>query len=254
MKRGASIAFAIATVAVVVAIARLVIVAQARPNLIASDLVKGYLPGARRFLDTGSPYEAYQLAGDWSIGFHTFIHPPSALPLFVPFLWLPTVLWWLVPLAVVGAALWRLRPAPWALAVIALLLCWPRSTGAILAGNTDIWAAAAVAAGAAWGWPIVLLAVKPTFAPLALVAVGYRSAWIAGAVTAVLLLGFGLLWIEWVAVIRNAGLSLAYSLLNLPLVAIGVVAYVGSQRFSPGRIRRSVAWRRPLSPSSGRWS
>ena len=113
---------------------------------------------------------------------------------------------------------------------MAACLLWPRSTGSILAGNTDIWVMAAVATGAVWGWPVVVLVVKPTFAPLAIVGLGRRSTWVAFAIVGLGILLTLPLWIDWLQVVGSAHLGPAYSLLNLPLAAIGFFAYLGSSR------------------------
>lgn len=217
-----------------------------RPTLVAVDLHDGYLPAAQRFIDTGSPYEPYQVAGPWQLDYRAFIHPPSALLLFVPFLALPAGLWWAIPLIATAYAVNRLRPAPWAWVVMAACLCWPRSTGSLVAGNTDMWVMAAVAAGAVWGWPIVLLAVKPTFAPLGIVALRDRRAWIAGVLFLLAMLPLLPLWLEWAQVItNNDGLGIGYSLLNLPLAAVGAIAWVSTLR------RRNRAAPARLAPLPG---
>lgn len=197
------------------------------PNLIGSDLRYGYLVGAQRFLETGSPYSPDQLAGPWTLGAHSFVHPPAALPLFASFLILPLPLWWVLPLGITGYAIARQRPAPWAWVVMALCLAWPRSVGSVLVGNTDIWAMAAVAAGTIWGWPVVLLAIKPTFAPLALVGARRRSTWIAGVAGLAFVIVTAPLWLDWWTAIRNAHLDWTYSLWNLPLVVLPLVAWAG---------------------------
>ncbi len=199
------------------------------------DLV-GYLDGARRFLETGSPYLPEQIAGPWQLGPHSFIHPPPALVLMVPFLWLPAILWWAIPLVVtIGlVALWR--PQPWTWPLIALCLLWPRSPGLILTGNTDLWATMFVALGVQFGWPFVLLVIKPTFAPLALLAVRARPFWIGVVVCAIAMLPFLGLWFQYIPVVRNTDVDATYSLLNLPLVAIPVIAWFGRTRF-PERSR-----------------
>src|SRR5215212_4174933 len=79
----------------------------------------GYLDGARRFLATGSPYDAAAVAAPWNLGVHSFIHPPPALALFLPFLVLPAALWWLVPLVGTTALVILSRPRPWAWPIIA---------------------------------------------------------------------------------------------------------------------------------------
>ncbi len=203
----------------------------------------GYLDGARRFLATGSPYDPLAVAGAWQLGPHSFIHPPTALPLFLPFLVLPAFLWWVIPIGVTVYAVRRLSPAPWSWPIMALGLVWIRSTGSLLAGNTDMWAMAFVAAAAVWGWPAALLAVKPTFAPFAVLATGRRSFWLAAVAIAAVSLAMAGLWFEYAAVIRNSGLSAAYSLLNLPLVAIPAVAWLG-RRDRPSVLDVAGPWLR----------
>jgi hypothetical protein len=177
----------------------------------------GYLAGARRFLDTGSPYEP------WSgLGPHTFIHPPISLPLFVPFRWLPAVLWWAVPILGTGVLIALSRPSPWRLAALAACLAWPRSVGAILAGNSDLWAMFAVALGVRFGlWP--LLAFKPSFAPLMLLGVRDRRTWKTGALLAAVSLAGLPLWIAWVQLVTRIEGGFAYSLGGLPLVMLPVI-------------------------------
>lgn len=58
-----------------------------------------YIDAARRWLATGQFYEAYQLNGSYQITLGDVLYPPVALVLFVPFVVLPGVLWWVVPLA-----------------------------------------------------------------------------------------------------------------------------------------------------------
>jgi hypothetical protein len=203
------------------------------------DLV-GYTDGARRFLETGSPYTPEQVAGPYLLGPQTFIHPPAALPLFLPFLVLPWVLWWLVPIALTVAAIVHLQPAAWTWPVMALLLCWPRSTGAILVGNSDIWVTAFVATGAIAGWPLALLIIKPIFAPLGLIGARRRSTWLGAAIVVGLSLLALPLWLQWVQVIQNADMPAAYSLLALPLPLVPVVAWLGRRagrraEAAPGR-------------------
>lgn len=190
----------------------------------------GYLEGARRFLETGSPYLPEQVTGAWALQAHTFVHPPPALALFVPFIVLPAVLWWAVPLGITAWCLARLRPARLTWPLLALCLIWPRSIGSLLAGNSDIWVMAMVALGAVFAWPFVFLVIKPTFAPLALLGIRRRSWWIAvAAVGAVNVIALPL-WLEYLAVVRTSQLRLDYSLLNLPLVALPAIAWLGRSR------------------------
>lgn len=186
---------------------------------------------ALRFLETGALYMPHQLEGPYVAGLSgqaavaDNLYPPSALLLFVPFLWLPAAAWWVVPIAVSLYVLRAWRPTLLSVAVMLALLAWPRAIGAYLYGNTDMWMAAAVAAGLRWGWPAIAVTIKPTFLPLALIGARRRSWWLA--------LGLGLafvgatmpMWLEYVTAMRNVSIPATYSLGSLPLVAIPIVGW-----------------------------
>jgi hypothetical protein len=199
-------------------------------TLYAGGDLGGYVEGARRFLATGSPYLPEQVSGPWALQAHSFVHPPAALALFVPFIALPAILWWVLPLGLTGWAVAKLRPARWTWPLLLLCLIWPRSIGSLLAGNSDMWAMAIVALGAVFAWPFVLLVIKPTFAPLALIGARRRSWWIALALVGALNLLVLPLWLDYLAVVRNSQLRADYSLLNLPLVALPAIAWLGRSR------------------------
>lgn len=185
----------------------------------------------QRWLGTGVYYVPYQLAGPYP--FHDMVdnlYPPSALFLFVPATILPGVLWWIVPAAVVGYAFWTWRPAPWAWAIAALLMCWPKSYIAWIFGNTEMWVMAAVAGGLLWGWPAVIAFIKPVFAPLALVGIRRRSWWVASAIVAVVSLAMLPMWLDYLAVVRNLehnGLLFAQ---GVPLLLVPLIAWRGRRR------------------------
>jgi hypothetical protein len=199
-------------------------------RLYAGGDLGGYLDGARQYFVTGSPYLPEHVAGPWTLQAHSFVHPPPALALFAPFLILPAVLWWALPLAITGWAIARLRPARWTWPLMVLCLIWPRSIGSLLAGNSDMWAMAIVAGGVVLGWPLVLLVIKPTFAPLAVLGIRRRVWWIALAIAAAANVFMLPLWIEYLAVVRNSQLRVDYSLLNLPLVVLPAIAWLGRVR------------------------
>jgi hypothetical protein len=194
-------------------------------RFLGNDL-NGYIVGARRFLDTGSPYLRAQVAGPWQLQPDSFIHPPVAVLLFIPWVVLPAVLWWVIPLALTTWSVVRLRPAPWAWPVIAACLLWPRTAGIVIAGNSDMWVAAAVGVALAFRLPTtVLIVMKPSYLPLALIGATWRSWWIAAAVIGVVCIPFGALWFDYFAVLRNVTLEPLYSLYNAPYVAIPMVAW-----------------------------
>jgi hypothetical protein len=190
-----------------------------------------YRDTGARFLEDGVWYLPHQLAGPYDVTLMVDnLYPPSAIALFVPAAVLPSILWWAIPIAVTGYAIHRFRPGPLAIAGMLLLLCWPRAHAAFLFGNTDMWGMAAVAAGLVWGWPAVLLLLKPTFAPLALLGVRHRSWWLALGGMAV----FGLLtlplWLDYLTAMTNVRASGDYSLGSLPLLMVPIVARLGRSR------------------------
>ncbi len=53
-----------------------------------------------RWLATGAFYHPHQLAGPYEAAINVdTLYPPIALALFLPFAWLPAVLWWAIPLS-----------------------------------------------------------------------------------------------------------------------------------------------------------
>lgn len=211
-------------------------VAPRGPGIIGQDL-GGYLAGVQRWLDTGSPYSAMQLAGRydvWQLDVRqTFLYPPPAVAVFWPFLHIPAVLWWAIPLGVLGWFVWRCHPAPWAWFVIAALALWPRTTGAVLLGNSDMWIAAGIAGGFLVGWPVVIVLLKPTMLLFGVIGIRHRSTWVAAGIVAVASLAFLSLWPDWLTAMRNGpGFDPLYSLGNLPLPLVPVVAWV-SRRAAP---------------------
>ena len=155
------------------------------------------------------------------------LYPPTTLLLFVPFtLWIPAVLWWAIPLAVIAVAIIRVRPAWWSWPILAAVLLYPRTWIFLMYGNPAMWMLAALAAGAASGWPTPLAALKLAFAPLALI--GARDPrWRLGfAILAVVSLPFGVMWLDYCRVLINAQnpFGIGYLLGELPIAAALVVA------------------------------
>jgi hypothetical protein len=191
-----------------------------------------YRAVGERWLADGSYYLPHQLAGPHDVALMVdVLYPPSALFLFVPFVWLPAVLWWAVPIGVIGYALYRWRPSPLGWLAILLLLMWPGSMSVLVYGNTNLWVAAAVAGGLLWGWPAVLLVLKPSLLPLALVGVRHRSFWVAAVVMGAFALLTLPLHLDYLTITRDVrGVGLSYVLWGLPIVAVPLVAW-WSRRF-----------------------
>ncbi len=244
--------FAALLLAIVVAIETVAIIVVVVPmNWKLFQDYEYYRAVGERFVQDGSYYLPRQLSGPYVVALmQDVLYPPIALWLFVPFTVLPAFVWWAIPVAVTGYVLWTLRPAPWTWCVMLLLVAWPRAIGAYLFGNTDMWAVAAVAAGIRWGWPVVLLAIKPIFAPFALIGIRRRSWWVAAAVLAVVSIPMFPLWLDYVRSTRNMTIDLDYSLGSVPLMFVPIVAWIGSPS-APGwvaRFRRPIASPRPARP------
>ena len=219
-----------------------------RPAFVAWDYGH-YIDGARRWVETGSPYLPSELAGRFQFSDLTFLHPPVALDVFAPFLFLPAALYWLIPIGGTAAVIAAWRPARWTWPVMALLLNWPRFIGAVVVGNSDLWVAFFLALGFRVGWPILLLVIKPSVAPFALAelaallcvdAIPVRRRTEIGLAAALLVLAavpFGTLWFSWLTVIRNSPADPLYSIGSLPWLMVPAVAWIGRQR---GRRRSDV--------------
>jgi hypothetical protein len=202
-----------------------------------------YVAATRRWLELGTPYVPSEVAGRFEFGDLTFLHPPISLALVAPFVVLPPLLFWLVPLLGTACIVATWQPARWTWPIMALQLNWPRFGGALIVGNTDLWVVFFIAAGLRYGWPVLLLVVKPSIAPFAIVdfvallradAVPVRRWREIAAVAAILVLGaapFGRLWLEWLSVVRNSPADPLYSIAAIPWLTIPVVAWMGRRRY-----------------------
>ena len=200
----------------------------------------------RRWLESGSIYLPYQLAGPYSLDVRDIatvpgMYPPVAGPLFGPLSALPWPLaaafWWGVPLGILGYALARWRPAPWAWGLMLLMFAHPATPLSFMVGSTTMWMAALVGGGFLWHWPSALILVKPTLLPFALIGIRHRSWWIAAAV--VVVLTFLGPWRDYITVVFNGSASaggIGYSVSSVPLMLVPVFAYLGRRRAAEGDV------------------
>jgi hypothetical protein len=188
-----------------------------------------YRDAAARWLGGGPFYEAYQLAGPYEVRAGDVLYPPVALLLFIPFTFLPALLWWAIPLGITGWSIVRLRPRPFVWPVMALCLWFPNTGIKLLTGNPVIWSLAAIALGTIYAWPSVFVLLKPTLAPLALFGCRSRSWWIALAGFSAVSMLFLPMWFDYVRVILNAQTPSGplYSLGEVPMMLIPVAAWLG---------------------------
>jgi hypothetical protein len=191
-----------------------------------------YREAAARWFAGGPFYDPRQLAGPYEVAHGDILYPPVGLWLFVPIALLPTVpallLWWGVPAAVTTWAIARLRPRPAVWPLIALCLAWPTTPLKTWTGNPVIWSVAAMALATVWRGAAPFSLMKPSLFPFALFGVGQRAWWIGLAVFLALCLPFGSLWTDWVrTVVNSRGGGLLYSILEAPMLALPLVAWIG---------------------------
>jgi hypothetical protein len=194
-----------------------------------------YRDVAHRWLAGGPYFEPYQLAGPYGVRAGDVLYPPVALWLFVPFAVLPEVaawfFWWMVPLGAIAWVIWQLHPRPDVWPILAACVAWPTTLLKIWTGNPVIWCVAALALGTLYHWPSVFVLLKTSLFPFALFGANRRSWWIALGVLVVVSLPFGGLWTDWVtSVVNSRGAGVLYSALEVPMLLLPVVAWLGRRR------------------------
>jgi hypothetical protein len=209
---------------------------------------------ARRWLADGSYFLPVQLAGPHEWHWGEVLYPPVALWLFVPFSFLPMASWFAVPLIVIAAGFRRLRPAPWALAVMALLLCEPVAMVEVASGNPVIWFMAIEFAALAWRLPASLGLFKPSLLPFALAGIHTRRWWAAVGLLVLLSLPFFQLTLTWVRVVldTNGRGGLLYNVHEFTYALIPYIAWLGSDRFDARSLARPRAILQRLLPGQSR--
>jgi hypothetical protein len=225
-----------------------VFVQQAFTNSAFGLDYRWHVDAARRLLDEGTPYWPWQIAGPYEIGDGAILYPPTAFLLFIPFIWLPAILWWAIPIAVVVLAIAAHRPPLWALAVMGGIVAFEKSLNVYVFGNPSMWIVAAIAAGTVVAWPFVLVLAKPTFAPIALIGIRHRSWWIAAVALAVASIPFGRVWLDWLAVVRNSNVDLTYNLPTLPVMLVPIVAWLTGVRRPAWAPPKPAPQRREVPP------
>lgn len=192
-----------------------------------------YVDATRHALAGEGFYPARQLAGPYVISDGDILYPPLAIAVFIPFLALPSILFWLIPLGVVAAVVVHHRPRPWTWPLMAFGLAFPLTTLKLVHGNPVMLVAAAAALGTVFAWPAVFVLLKPSLAPFAFIGARRRSWWLALAGLTLIAIPFGELWLDYARVVldsRNPH-GLLYSLEEVPFVLIPVLAWIGSPSF-----------------------
>jgi hypothetical protein len=207
-----------------------------------------YLVATQRWLAGASFYEPYQLTGPYQIDRFEILYPPILLIVLVPFAILPASLWWGIPIGVTAWALLRLRPGPVAWPLLAVCGVWPPTVTKILTGNPDMWALAALSLGVVFVGPAVFVLIKPSLAPFALWGSRRGRWWAFLGVFVALSIPFGALWSDWLtALVNSRGGGLLYSINEIPMLLIPLVAWFARSSSVPSGERR----KRPIQSTTG---
>ncbi|HEY6569357.1 MAG TPA: hypothetical protein VIZ22_03660 [Candidatus Limnocylindrales bacterium] len=223
----------------VLQVAGLLVNPEALARLVALDFTM-YLDHTERALAGGSFYLDRQLHGHYPILTGDSYYPPTTMLLFAPFLVLPALLWWILPLGIIAAVVVYWRPSLWGLVAIAGCVWWWRSVQIVVLGNPSMWVAAAVAAGTVIRWPLALVILKPTLLPVAALGSDRRSFWLALGIIAMVSVPFGRQWVDYAHAALDSSVQWSYSLNDVPIVLIGVIAWLASTRRPPLGV---LSWR-----------
>ena len=225
---------------VVIGVAILAIVAQLVIGFPYTDLggtdwgadLRGYVEASRSWLAGDGFYLPRQLHGPYPIELGDVLYPPTVLYLFIPFLVLPYQLWWVLAVGLLGFVVWSWRPALWAVALILVCLAFPDQPVLYFRGAPVIVFAALVAAALRWKWPGALILLKPSILPFALIGIRTRGWWITAGILLVLTLPLIPLIPDWLRAVVDARgpAGWLYSVKDLPLLMVPVIAYLGRTR------------------------
>lgn len=188
-----------------------------------------YRDAAQSWLAGGPFYRPYQLAGPYPVVGYTdlsmdpILYPPTMLALLIPMTAIP-LLWWAIPLSILGWVAWRNR-TPSRLLLVAALALWPTSTFQVTNGNPTLWLIAFLALATVNPVFSPFLLLKPTLLPFALYRIANRRWWLGLGLVALASLPFASMWADYVKVVLNARDSggLLNSLSNVPALLIPLV-------------------------------
>jgi len=173
----------------------------------------------------------YQLSGPYVPGAGEPLYPPVILWLLVPFTHLPPILWWAVPIGALAAVIVWWQPRGWGLVGMAICLALVPTQSVYLTGRPTMWISTFFALGLARGGWAVLVFLKPSVFPAALVGIRRRWWWITLAIYLGLCATFGLaMWIDWVHAVLNSGGGLLYSIQDSIVLGVPLMAWLGRSR------------------------
>lgn len=187
-----------------------------------------YRDATARLLAGDGWYLQRQLGGPYQIQFGDVLYPPATAWFFMPWLVLPAWTFSAVPLGIVAWFVGTARPAAWTWPVMALCLVFPVTLVYIAYANPTIWIAAFVALGLRFAWPGVLVLLKPSLAPFALIGIRSRGWWIGMVLLGLASLPFLAQTLDYPRILLDSrGSSLLYSGTSVPILALPIVAWLG---------------------------
>lgn len=189
-----------------------------------------YMDAAERVMAGGLWYPDWQLAGPYDIDRGPVLYPPSSIGFFLAATFLPTILWWAIPLAIVAGVVLACRPRPWTWPLLVMGLLYGNTIGLVLAGNPVMWAVAALALGTRYGWPAAFVLIKPSLAPFALFGIRSLDWWRVAVLFALLALLTLPLWPDYLTTLdnmRGERAGLLYSIRDVPFMLVPLLAWAG---------------------------
>lgn len=192
-----------------------------------------YMDRAADFLAGRGFYLPRQLDGPYVVLNGDALYPPPSLLLFVPFVYLPAVLWWAIPLGIIAAIVVHHRPAMWSWPLMAACtVAGPGFAATIVKGNPLMWIGAAVAVATIWRPAAVLVLLKPSLFPFALFGTNRRDWWVVLGVCGLVSLAFLPMWPDWFRAVTNVqeGSRLVYGLSEAPFLLVPLLAWLGRRR------------------------
>ena len=194
-----------------------------------------YTDATDRLINGGGWYLPRQLAGPYPLDHGDVLYPPVTAWFFMPWLVLPGWTFSAVPLAIVTWFVWATRPAVWTWPILAFCFVFPVTLVYVAYANPTLWIAAFVALGLRFSGPGVLVLLKPSLAPFALIGIRSRGWWIGLVVLGLASLPFLAATLDYPRIVLDSrGSDLLYSGTSVPIVALPVVAWLGRRaRFGP---------------------
>ena len=191
-----------------------------------------YQDRAAGFVAGNGFYLPRQLTGPYDLQNGDSLYPPPALLLFIPFLYLPALLWWAIPLGIILGIVVYHRPTMWVWPLVALCTIAGNGFASIIQkGNPTMWVGAAIPLATLWRPAAVLVLLKPSLFPFAFFGANRRSWWLALAVVGLISLAFLPMWLDYFSVVSDArGRDWRYSASEVPFLLIPLIAWVGRTR------------------------